>query len=53
MKNFDYDNYVEIAMHLQEEHSVPSTCIEIGKYIRKRTMTTMEYAIHDKDIYTV
>jgi ATP-dependent DNA helicase RecQ len=53
MKNFDYDNYVEIAMHLQEEHSVPSTCIEIGKYIRKRTMTTMEYAIHDEDIYVV
>lgn len=51
IKGFDYDNFITVAQHFQEIYEIPSTCTDIDKYIRKRTMTMLEQSIYDKDIY--
>jgi ATP-dependent DNA helicase RecQ len=48
---FDYDTFTTIAQHFQEIYEIPSTCDDLDRYIRKRTMTVLETSIYDQDIY--
>jgi len=48
---FDYDNFTTVGQHFQETYDIPSTCDELDRYIKKRTMTPLELMMNDRDIY--
>lgn len=53
IKSFDYDNYLTVTIEDQNSHEnydLPGTCLDIDKYIRKRTMTSIESIIYDEDL---
>lgn len=47
IKSFDLENYLVVCESAHEDYALPGTCLDIDKYIRKRTMTTVEALIFE------
>ena len=54
LTGFDYDNYLSIQHLVQCDYEIPSTCLDIDKFIRKHTATLLELSIEDElDMATI